>query len=512
MLDFMRKNANSWIMIVIFAIIIFVFAINFGPWAGNTSQTVPYAAVVNNQPISMAEFQTAYRNQMFRMKQFRPEYDQSQAEKDGLKKIIIDQLISRELLTQLGKDNGLTIEAKTLAMEIKDRVFGPDDKFDKEEYKRRVNAYFQAPVSQFEKQVANEIISEQMNEIIGSVLFVSDNEARKTYLDRNTKAAIDFVKVDPKYFSAKKRFSVDQLKDFQEQNSLKISEYYNNHISDYIKEEEIKASHILIKTEINMTDSEKAKKRQLAEDILTRVKQGEDFSTIAKKESEDQGSKTNGGDLGYFSRGKMVEEFSDAAFALEKNQVSEVVKSPFGFHIIKVVDKRAASEQRLEDVSKEIAKKLMAENDQQEQAKALAQKALEQLKKGLTLDKLALGTNNKTNNKMFAPVIDSSNDFTPITSYISKIGKSKEILSKTFKLEKVGQTAESVIESEGNFFAIRLKSKKDADMKKFAEDKDSIKSTLMFSKKRSFVQQYLKSLKDKAKIVYNDSLLSTNTY
>ncbi len=168
MLDFMRKNANSWVMILLFGIIIFVFAINFGPWAGNSLTGVPYAAIVNNEAISLAEFRTAYASQFARIKQFRPDYDQNQADKDGLRQMVIDQLVSRELLTQLGQKHKLSIGAKTLAEEIKERVFGKDGEFNKEEYVRRISAYFQTSVSQFEQQVAKEIVAQQMADLLGT--------------------------------------------------------------------------------------------------------------------------------------------------------------------------------------------------------------------------------------------------------------------------------------------------------------------------------------------------------
>lgn len=124
---------------------------------------------------------------------------------------------------------------------------------------------------------------------------------------------------------------------------IELKEHYKAHINEY-KKEEIKASHILITTLNDMgeplSEEETAKKELKAADILSKIKQGGDFEALAKEYSDDKASAKNGGDLGYFAKGVMVPEFEKVAFELEKNQVSDVIKSSFGYHIIKVYDKR----------------------------------------------------------------------------------------------------------------------------------------------------------------------------
>ena len=205
---------NSWVMIFLFAIIIFVFAINFGPWAGGQlSEGSHYAAVVNDNTISMAEFRTAYMSQINRIRQFRPDYDESQAEKDGLKQMVLEQLISRELLTQVGQKHKFEIGAVTLAQAIKERVFGPEAEFDEGEYKRRVNGYFHTTISQFEDQVRKELIAQNIATLIGTGVYISDSEAKNSYIDKNSKVSVEFVKVDPKFFEVKAA-SLPQISEF----------------------------------------------------------------------------------------------------------------------------------------------------------------------------------------------------------------------------------------------------------------------------------------------------------
>jgi peptidyl-prolyl cis-trans isomerase D len=136
-----------------------------------------------------------------------------------------------------------------------------------------------------------------------------------------------------------------------------VQRYYNDNIQQYQTPEHVRASHILLET-AGKNDAD-VKKR--AEEILKQVKSGADFAELAKKVSEDKGSAPNGGDLDYFGRGRMVPEFEQAAFSMQPGQISDLVKSQFGYHIIKVVDKKAGATRTLEEVRAQIQQQLAME-------------------------------------------------------------------------------------------------------------------------------------------------------
>ena len=184
-----------------------------------------------------------------------------------------------------------------------------------------------------DEEIANEMSSYmQMIENVDEYnKFMEENGIDEEFLKNHFRQTLIFDKYRNKIMS-ETEITENDLRD-----------YYNTHIDEY-KKEEIKASHILITTLNDMgeqlTEEETAKKESDAQDILARIKQGEDFEALAKEYSDDKASASNGGDLGYFAKGVMVPEFEEAAFKLEKGQVSDVVKSSFGYHIIKVDDKR----------------------------------------------------------------------------------------------------------------------------------------------------------------------------
>ncbi len=128
-----------------------------------------------------------------------------------------------------------------------------------------------------------------------------------------------------------------------------IKDYYEKHKAELSSVSQIKASHILVKTEGE------------AEKILERLKKGEDFATLAKKYSIDPGSAKNGGDLGYFSPGQMVPEFESAAAKLKPGEISEPIKTKFGYHIIKVTDKKTGKPVEFEKIKGVLSQRLAAE-------------------------------------------------------------------------------------------------------------------------------------------------------
>jgi len=140
-----------------------------------------------------------------------------------------------------------------------------------------------------------------------------------------------------------------------------IEEYYKAHITEYKLPERVKARHILVKVKKEFTDEEKEAARRKIEGLLERVKKGEDFVELAKTYSDDPASARVGGDLGYFQRGRMVKPFEDVAFSLKPGEVSDIVETRFGYHIIKVEDRKPAETIPLEKVKKSIREKLQKE-------------------------------------------------------------------------------------------------------------------------------------------------------
>ncbi len=161
-----------------------------------------------------------------------------------------------------------------------------------------------------------------------------------------------------------------------------IKAYYDSHTNLFKKPEQIRASHILIKVEPGADEKNKAKTRKQIENIRQRLVKGEDFGSLAKEFSQCPSS-AKGGDLNYFGRRQMAKPFEDAAFALKVGELSDVVETRFGYHLIKLTDKKPASTHSYKDMKDRIKKKLM-----QEKVRVEVSNYVQELKKTAKIERL----------------------------------------------------------------------------------------------------------------------------
>jgi peptidyl-prolyl cis-trans isomerase C len=279
------------------------------------------AAMVNGNPIQVSEVQKVAKN--FTRQGIQPDSTaQGDTPAERLYYTAVDRLIEQELLREAAVKDSITVtdeEVQGNVSQLKTMAGGDEA---------------------FQKLLADNGANEE-----DVVKDMKTNLLLKHYFDKKVKR--------------------DQAVTDQE-----IQDYYDNHPENFASKPQVEASHILIRTKPEMTDADKAAARQKAEEVLAKAKKGEDFGALAKEYSEDPGSATKGGDLGWFNQGQMVAPFDSAAFALEPGQLSDVVTTNYGYHVIKLQDKRMGEAQKLEAVKPQI-QQFLAQQKSQEQFRAL---------------------------------------------------------------------------------------------------------------------------------------------
>jgi peptidyl-prolyl cis-trans isomerase D len=273
-------------------------------------------------------------------------------------------------------------------------ILFPDGKFvGQEEYENFVQRN-DMTVPQFEELEKDYILIRKLQALVSSSAFVGDAEVRDEFEHRNTKVKFDYAVLTQADILKGLHPTDQELKAFYDRNkatynnsipekrqikyaiidsskleaatsvsAADLQSYYDQHRDEYRVPEQVKVSHILIKTPLPAAGAKEDEKaaadtRKRAESVLQEVKADGDFAKLAEKYSDDPGSAKSGGELGWIGRGRTVPEFEKAAFSLAKGQTSDLVKSSYGFHIIRVEDKQDAHLKTLADVKSEIEEKV----------------------------------------------------------------------------------------------------------------------------------------------------------
>ena len=302
-------------------------------------------------------------------------------------------LYARQVLDQIVFQNALYLEADRLGITVT-----PEEQterirqilptawaggvWQKDLYATEVQTRTGMSVAQFENALRDEMLTAKFRGMVTAGITVSPDEVEQEFRRRNEKVKIEYALIKPtdlastihptdaeltayynknvtKYQVPEKRSARYALLDLTKlKESIPITDdmlkaYYNEHIDDYKVANRVHAEHILFKT-VGKTDAEIAEIKQKAEGVLAQAKKGGNFEDLAKKNSEDDASKEKGGDLGWIVEGQTVPEFQKVAFSEPKGSISDLVKTEYGFHIIKVLDHEQAHTKTFEEVRAEI--------------------------------------------------------------------------------------------------------------------------------------------------------------
>ncbi len=418
MFEYLRKNASSLFIKIILGIVALVFVF-WGVGSFGRKNVQNYAAIVNNERITIQDFYREFDNYIKNYeKQYNIKIDRQTIKQFHIKEQVLNSLINRILLFQEAKKAGIRVSDD----EVRDFIITiPAFKVNGVFSKRRYNdvlRYNRIKPADFENKVRFDLTMAKFENSLANGIIVTDEEVKQMYETFNKKVKLGFIKIPYKDFIDKVKYNDNDLKSFYEKNKEKfrvpekrsveyieiskgyflknykipekeLKDYYKNHISEFKVPIKIRARHILIRTNGNKEHDKKALKK--AEEILKKLKNGANFVEMAKKYSEGPSAK-NGGDLGYFTKGQMVPAFDKAAFSLKKGEISGIVKTQFGYHIIKVIDIKKAHTKTFNQAKKEIEKKLENKYASEKMKeffekykKIVPNKSLEELAKDLNL-------------------------------------------------------------------------------------------------------------------------------
>lgn len=455
MIESLKKNMQqrTWSMKGVVAFILFgAIALTFVFFGLPTNSNLGAATAgrVNNSLISLADLNSEV-NRLQQM--YAPMFGNmglGDAQRQFIQTQALESLVNSELVSQSAEKAGLIVSDLEIKTVLVNEVpaFQRDGRFQKDLYKQILEANRLTPAD-FEGKIRKERMAQKARQAIllagAPMKFEVEKQSKLAAQQRN----IEFVKFSKDQlvngFEAKLTQADAERVLSEPESAKKVEEFFKVNKSRWATEEQVKAQHILIKSDGTAgSDSSALTKVQ---DLKKRADK-EDFAALAKEFSQDEGSKDQGGDLGYFSKGRMVPEFEKVAFTQKPGQVSDPVKTQFGYHLIKVIEKREASEPVFESSKIQAAKAFLAEEKFNQWQSSLEQNLKEQ--------------NREAVNKAISEIQvkwDETGLYSLSADMIPKLSGSA--IAASFELQKAGEILGKLIRDGSDRWILKLKEAKE---------------------------------------------------
>lgn len=545
--SFRQKGLTSAVYGLIIVATVVVFVVQFRPGAQGRAGSIHQecAAEVRGQCIDPKDYQA----ELMLVAPGRM-VEAAQLRQLGIRRMVLDGLVERSLLVRDAERLGLSVSDDDSDNELiagrvhvslpVDRVgtvayplrltddlvrllsfSNPETKaFDYKVYDRLVRQYTNRSPTEFKVMQRAELLAARMRDLIKQRVRVSDSEAWGAYVNEKSTATIRFVKFKRSWFATHALdTSPKAVDEWAKQHEDEVNRVFETRKTQYAPECR-RVRHVLVKFAEGATDDEKTEARAKIDGILARAKRGEDFASLARATSDDTSAPV-GGDLGCIQRGKMVKPFDDAAFALDAGQISPVVETQFGFHVIKVdavlkdADAEAAGRRETAQqlMMNEEAETLAAETAKKVMAAARAGKKLDEAladalaalpsgvskaggakdKKSADKDTEAAGRDDDR------PKVEISGAFNAGGDPITGASPGVHAGQLAFKLEKPGDLADDLVRLDDGYAILELKEKTPATREQFDKERDSFIAAMTMAKQNDALATYIARLRDAAK-------------
>ena len=381
MIQELREYSNNLFFKLLMGVIAITFVLSFGVggFFGDRKEVV---AKVNDQEILLKEYRETYQNRMRAFQEQFGENAEKFAEQLNLRQQVFNQLIDRYLLlTDADRLNVLATDLELQDFIRRQAFFQKNGQFDYDTYET-VLSQNRIVRHEYEGSLRADLLLAKKQQLLGTGLVISSREVEQAYRMDFEEIEVEYVFFDPQIFIDKttvnqvdlRKYHQENPDEFQTLNQFKIEfytlsadyykdivkvrerevrRYFKKNTESYVTPPQIKARHILLKLPPDSPKETLSEKQQQLGKLLTQIKSGASFEELAREHSED-GTAADGGDLGWFKPGEMVPAFETAAFALAAGEVSDIVQSPFGLHLIKVDELKEEITKSLDEARDEI--------------------------------------------------------------------------------------------------------------------------------------------------------------
>ncbi|MFP6640501.1 MAG: peptidylprolyl isomerase, partial [Myxococcota bacterium] len=393
-------------------------------------------------------------------------------------------LVDSVVLAQSAYDLGLLVSDK----EIQDLVRqspsfqNESGRFDLDAFKSYAQWEYGSEGS-FLANIRQDILRQKMVSLLYDQATVSSAEARQAALYGLEQVRIAYVQLDLESLPSGESLDQDVVSEFLDQHRDSIQVVYDESIDRYTEPEQVHARHILVQAGSEADDETVAAAKSKIDDARERIASGEDFSEVAQQVSEDPGSRDQGGDLGIFAKAENVAAIDDAAFSLEPNQASDVLRSEFGFHIVEVLERFPARTRPFAEVGPEIARRQATEQAAAERAQNLAEVLTAEIEAGRSLEEAARAqelTLERT------PLLGRRPD-----GFIPGLGAAPDVLNEAFRLDLSAPSSSTVHGLGSQLVLLQLLQRFEPGPEELETAIQEQEEALLAAKRNGMVQQWV---------------------
>jgi peptidyl-prolyl cis-trans isomerase D len=408
MFDFVRTHQKLFFFFLVLVIVPSFVLVGVPGLMQGRDSGVGTVATVDGQAIKQVEWDAAFKQQSEQMQRAVPGVDPKFLDTPEMKREALERLMRERVMVTAAQKQGIIVTDGQLSHELMNlpeikQILGPDGKLDINTYRSFLQARGLTP-PQFEASLRQDLTMRTAIEAPAAAVPATTVAARAAVEALLQRREAQWIVFDPKkhvtqvkpsdddlqahykangesMYSTRERAQIEYvvldasaLKSTQPVNAEEVRKYYDENAARYTQAEERQASHILIKADASEGADKRAAAKGQAEKVLTEVRQSPtQFAALAKKHSQDPGSAAQGGDLGFFGRSQMVKPFEDVAYAMKVGEISQVIETDFGYHIIKLTATKGGEKQSFESVKSAIESDLQLQLAQKDFAKVAEQ-------------------------------------------------------------------------------------------------------------------------------------------
>ncbi len=506
MLESMRQHSQSFIIYLLFGILIVVFTINFGPGSRGCQGGMPEVASVNGEPIAERDFMRVYSRYYQYLSSVYPGFSSEQAKKMNLRQSVLDDMINKVLLAQEAQKRGLVVTDDELRYAIiNDPQFQNEGKFDKEAYENYVTRYNGVSIHRFEAEKRRDILAEKMEALFSDSITVSEQELVNQYKMQKERLRAKYVS-----FKASDYIAGIVIDDAAAEKQLAddleaVKAYHAKEIYRYRGRRRVSISRILIPLADDADAASEEAATALTKEVRAKLAAGGDFAALAKEYSKGAEA-AKGGAMGF-----LEEDVANFPFlrAVAGKGVGDIVPQDVvtkeGLNIVKVDELDIPKAKEFDEIKIDVAKDMLKEQKAKDMAKGAAAAWIAKASaEGANLSDITAVSEADASSDH--PYLHEGEWITKEAKAIPGVGINEDLKRDLFAAKDINKVLPTPYAAGNNFVAVIVAEHEAADMGDFEENRELIKSSLREAKRRQVYQSWLKEIRDNARISIKDKL------